>query len=361
MFSLAARLGLTEAQWESCKIYIIDSHRPVHFNNIYFDQTPVIDEYGNTSFDTEIQNAKVIIIDDSDEIAEDIPSLAESCLYDTELPVIDSDGEEEPSSAHRRRIGEADDPTAFDDEEMMAAEKEERKHKRIATFKIENYCSKAHRSGSSALLMYSLATDLRKDTNESLWWGIIGLTDQFLNSYIGQEQYESALRAVVLEVSRLNPEDSTSVGRITFVNDFKFELLRYWTLYDSMYHSEYIATNLHLSNDRKNDTNELRTLLAKMGIPRTEAEQKYFSMKSSIQEELVAKLSAYAEEFKIPDFQFPTFQKIRHLAPFISAADCIHLATALLNQPPANAGKWEEEFYKAYDAILVIPFGSLIT
>lgn len=349
-------MGFTDAQWQACKIYIIDSHRPVHFNNIYFDQTPEIDEYGNTTFDTGIKNAKVIVVD-NDELGDDLPTFDECCLFDDELPDLDSDDDEEDfSGAHRRRVGGADESTGIEDEDIIAAEKDQRMRKRIATYKIEQYCSKAHRSGSSALLMYSLATDLRKDTNESLWWGIIGMTEQYLNSYIGQEQYESTLRALVLEASRLNPEDSkqaANVGRITFVTDFKFNLLRYWTLYDSMYHSEYLATGLQLWHDRKNDSNQLRTLLAKMGIPRTEAEQKYFSMKSSIQEELSSKLAPWVVEFKIPDCQFGTFHKIRHLAHHISAADCVHLATALLNYPSSSTGKWEEEFYKAYDAILV--------
>ena len=349
---LSECLVLSDTQWENCKLYIVDSHRPVHFNNIHFDQLPITDEYGNITFETGFKNAKVVVIEDSDETS-DVPTFHESSLFQDDID--DGEDDDNGNKAHRRKVGDGDESSGEADEEEIAAEKREKIRKRVATFKIEQYLSRSYRSGSSALLMYSLAADLRKDTNESLWWGIIGLTDQYLNSYIGQEQYMSQMRAVVEDVSRLNPVDSkqsANIGRIHVVDDFKFYLLRYWTLYDSMYHSEYVACHLQLYNERKNDSNELRTVLAKMGIPRTEAEQKFFSMKSIFQEELRSRLQLWAEEFKIQEFEFPTFHKIRHVAHHISAADCVHIATALLNQPPPS-GKWEEGFYKAYDAILV--------
>jgi cell division control protein 45 len=313
-----------------------------------------MDEFGNHEFQDRLEDAKVVIIDDENEMSELIPTFNEAVLYEEDFDDYDED---DSGPAHRRRVGDADDSASVSDEDTRAVENDKRKKKREANLRIEQYSSKARRAGSSSWLMFSLAVQLGKDTNEILWWGILGVTEQYLHAYIGDTEYESAFRTILEEVTRLNPEDSRqggNVGRITFVQDFKFMLLRYWTLYESMYYSDYIATNLQLWKDRKNDSNQLRTLLSKMGIPLVEAEQKFICMKSNIQDDLSSKLEYWSKDFKISCCEFPTFHKSRHLAHHISAADCVHVTSALLNRTYDGSNKWADGFYKAYDALQVL-------
>jgi cell division control protein 45 len=355
VLNVAARLGWSDEQWAFCQLFIFDSHRPIHYNNIHFDRMPMEDKYGNKILDDNLINAKAVIVDTMETMYGELPTLDESLRYDEDFSDYDDDGS---MPAHRRRVGDIDDSTSVHDEDVIQAEKKARAEKREANLRIEKYSSRSYHAGPSAFLMFTLAVELRKDTNEALWWGIIGLTDQFVNSSIGRKEYESILRVLIPEVSRLNPDEArqaANIGRIIHLEDHKFMLFRYWTLYDSMYHCEYIATNLQLWKDRKNDSNQLRTLLAKMGIARTEAEQKYLSMKSSIQEDLKSRMEKWIVSFKIEDYQFPTFHKVRHIAPYISAADCVNITTAMLNHPSTPTEKWEDWFYKAYDAIQV-PF-----
>ncbi len=335
-------------------MFVFDSHRPIHFNNVYFDRQPTVDRYGNSIFEEDLKGAQVVVIDDNEEKNEDVPAFEVASLYENDFDDYDDDGS---MPAHRRRVGDTDDSTSVHDDDVIQEEREQLAKKREANLRVEQYSSKSYRSKPSAMLMFTLATKLRKDTNETLWWSIVGLTDQFVNSLIGQMEYESWLRVLADEVSRLNPDEggqTANIGRIQLVSDLKFMLFRYWTLYESMYHCDYIAVHLQLWKDRKNDSNQLRTLLAKMGVARTEAEQKYLSMKASIQGDLKTRLDKERVTFRIEDYQFQTYHKIRHLAHYISAADCVNITTAMLNHPSSPTAKWEDWFYKAYDAIQVL-------
>lgn len=54
---------------------------------------------------------------------------------------------------------------------------------------------------------------------------------------------------------------------------FRFMLMRHWTLYDSMYYSNYLAPRLGIWNE--SGRKELHRFIALMGIPLDEAQQKY--------------------------------------------------------------------------------------
>eukprot|EP01084_Bolivina_argentea_P192790 330891_1 len=79
-----------------------------------------------------------------------------------------------------------------------------------------------------------------------------------------------------------NVENSTVVSHrqsdhIQFSTEFRFTLMRFWTLYDSMYYSRYVATKLGVWKERGKDN--LKYILAKMALPLNEAQQPYNNMK----------------------------------------------------------------------------------
>lgn len=129
-------------------------------------------------------------------------------------------------------------------------------------------------------LLYTLAMRLSRTNNDILWDCIIGLTEQYLNDKIDLERYQSLISPYNNEVSRFNATDSISSyddsflssssndcssfeGKIKYEEEYKFMLLRHWTLYNSMFHSSYIATKLSVW--REKGKRRLETLLAKMG------------------------------------------------------------------------------------------------
>lgn len=125
------------------------------------------------------------------------------------------------------------------------------------------------------------------------------------------EQIRQALRD---EVRRLNPSDPNDASRenargetsgvipttgrsptdnsIRLSPEPRFLLIRHWSLYDSMLHSPYLASRLHIWSDvgRK----RLHKLLAKMGVSLSQCKQNYTHMDMDLKRGLRQRLLTYA-------------------------------------------------------------------
>lgn len=145
---------------------------------------------------------------------------------------------------------------------------------------------------------------------------------------------------------RMFPELGGS--HIVSAAEFRFFLLDHWNLYHSMYYSQYVATKLELwkehqqrsletrNSERLGTTNKLLTLLAKMGIPLEQAEQKYLHMKHNLKIRLQEKLRESDElrlEFNLDNIVCQTFRKERKNCPPIAANQCVEICNAMLCLP----------------------------
>lgn len=137
-------------------------------------------------------------------------------------------------------------------------------------------------------------------------------------------------------------------SHIVSAAEFRFFLLDHWNLYHSMYYSQYVATKLELwkehqqrslesrNAERLGTTNKLLTLLAKMGIPLEQAEQKYVHMKHNMKIRLQEKLRESDElriEFNLDNIVCQTFRKERKNCPPIAANQCVEICNAMLCMP----------------------------
>lgn len=177
-------------------------------------------------------------------------------------------------------------------------------------------------------LAYSLASELGREDNDLLWLTIVGVTSLELSgqtstglgmkhvttSTIPDEYHKSwkanrSSRTYALlrdEVRRLNPptlespyisstysaSSSPSDSSIRLSPDPRFLLLRHWSLYDSMVHSPYLASRLHIWNDA--GIKRLHKLLAKMGVSLTQCRQTYTHMDMDLKRSLREQLLKYA-------------------------------------------------------------------
>ena len=180
-------------------------------------------------------------------------------------------------------------------------------------------------------LVYSLASDLGREDNNALWNAIVGVsslelygrsTESTNGPAPGPGGYSSwggtrgeRIRQVLRdEVRRLNPPDpkelrsdptrgessgvipttasSPTDTSIRLSPEPRFLLIRHWSLYDSMLHSPYLATRLHVWNDvgRK----RLHKLLAKMGMSLQQCKQSYTHMDMDLKRGLRQRLLKYA-------------------------------------------------------------------
>ena len=205
--------------------------------------------------------------------------------------------------------------------------------RRKYTATLEKYYSGgATYSEPISSILYSLAEDLGREDNDLLWHAIVGVSSLELygrsmtgvgmstsldaggSAGWGGERGERIRQVLRDEVRRLNPPDSTETSRengrgessgvipttarsptdnsIRLSPEPRFLLIRHWSLYDSMLHSPYLASRLHIWSDvgRK----RLHKLLAKMGVSLSQCKQSYTHMDMDLKRGLRERLLTYA-------------------------------------------------------------------
>ena len=97
--------------------------------------------------------------------------------------------------------------------------------------------------------MHALLCQLDRISNDSLWFCLIGVTDQFLQSHISQTSYAACYNELLEKVNGLNVQDGEDVksGSIQQSCEPRFLLYRFWSLYESMVNSDYVVSALKLS------------------------------------------------------------------------------------------------------------------
>ena len=139
----------------------------------------------------------------------------------------------------------------------------------------KHYMSGTWHGQSCSGTMYILATVLERTDNDLLWYvltklrskcyfisrtyrlAILGLTFQYITSRISRTDYDKFHSIYHDEVARLNtPPPAASANDFDFKpqnpddrslyasEELRFMMFRHWNLYDSMYHSSYVAGKL---------------------------------------------------------------------------------------------------------------------
>lgn len=185
-------------------------------------------------------------------------------------------------------------------------------------------------------LAYSLVADLGREDNDLLWLAIIGVTSLELSGHTSNGLGTSTTTTTATsnehhrswrstrssqtyallrdEVRRLNPPpadqsptispgsggtSSPSDTSIRLSPDPRFLLLRHWSLYDSMLHSPYLASRLHVWNE--SGVKRLHKLLAKMGVSLSQCKQTYTHMDMDLKKTLRERLLKYAGVYGLGD------------------------------------------------------------
>ncbi|KAI9106301.1 CDC45 family [Phlyctochytrium arcticum] len=349
-------------------VYICDSHRPLSLQSLFV-------------------NDQVMFLDDGD-----IEELSDLQKAVEELEMADSSSEEEDSeSEDDQEGGDAEDDDKEGDGESSEGEdgdeteKRGKKGKRKQQVKeivgtppikrarasdrrkrrkqqqrmvAEYYAEGAYFGLSVAGLLYTMATQLGRASNDFLWLSIIGLSDQYLHERIDHRHY---LRQVIIykdEVARFNLNSNNGTKESDDVDslfgdsipksqsihsivrnaddcgircddEFRLMLLRHWNLYESMYHSGYVATKLGIWKEKGRQ--RLTNLLVKMGLPHKESQQRFTEMNITFKRSLRDKLSSVAPRYNMSEIIFPSFSKTYGYKGTVSAPDVVYSITALLD------------------------------
>lgn len=203
-----------------------------------------------------------------------------------------------------------------------------RKHEAVLR---EYYSSGTSYAEPISSLVYSLASELGREDNDLLWLAIVGACSLELSGRTmsgvgisnasesgglagwGGERGEHIRQILRDEVHRLNPPDPYERDRdirgeingvipttarsptdkaIRLSPEPRFILIRHWSLYESMLHSPYLASRLHVWTE--NGRKRLHKLLAKMGISLSQCHQNYTHMDMELKRVLRQRLLKYA-------------------------------------------------------------------
>ena len=289
---------------EGARAYVFDSHRPLDLEN------------ANPG------NQDVLVMRDDKEGEETFPE-PDSDGSDSDDDDDDDDEEAGGMSPRTRRLQRA-----------------ERQRERAAYYARGSFYGR-----STGMIMYDIAYKMNKDRLENylpLWLGVVSMTDQYLHQRSSHETYTSCVMELASRVSAManadasktrSLEDGTIVQafadrRLQYNEEFRFMLLRHWTLYESMLHSNYVATALQTWTERGRAN--LNSLFAHVGIPLNVAKQRYSHMSPAQRQQFEERLAEHGASHGLENSKFWSFQYSHGYALRVCAADVVYGATALL-------------------------------
>ena len=253
------------------------------------------------------------------------------------------------------------------------------------------YTSGTSYSEPISSIVYSLASELGREDNDLLWLAIVGVSSLELSGRTmsgvgisnaleyggsagwGGERGEHIRQILRDEVHRLNPPDPYERDRdlrseingvipttarsptdksIRLSPEPRFILIRHWSLYDSMLHSPYLASRLHVWTE--NGKKRLHKLLAKMGISLSQCHQTYTHMDMELKRVLRQRLLKYAPMYGLDGLVPPdapghassregwSFVRCWGWKACLSATDVGVIVGAILEVGPEDApGSWD--------------------
>ncbi|KAF9105529.1 hypothetical protein BGX27_009575 [Mortierella sp. AM989] len=343
---------------EEVTVYVLDSRRPINLRNAFWNNEVIV--FHETDLDKELMAEKEAIIYTEEHEYE--PRNGNGWESDDEdidaSNDDDSDGDDDYSHddnnrRQRRRTGVNTE---------VIPENINRKWKESRAVVID-YMSKGSVYGTSiSNQTYMMATQLDRTSTDILWLAIVGLTSQYINDYIGHKDYLDIVQIYKDESERLVQNvrqlrtnasvmsDELNVGSASVASDdgfikcteeYRFMMVRHWSLYESMYHSNYVASRLGIW--REPGRKRLQALLAKMGRPQLtyaysfsleECNQVFAHMSIDLKRILKDRLESVAPEYGLNEILYTSFTRSYGYRGVMSASDVVYSVTSLLESSP---------------------------
>ncbi|XP_057979767.1 uncharacterized protein LOC131165751 [Malania oleifera] len=334
----------------AARVFVVDSHRPIHLHNLSDENDRVIvlytrdDEYqADLAYDFDVSalaNASDLNSDDEFDGNSDSENDNGS----------ESEEERDGSGSRKRRKvleGSEEDP-------VLLFQKLKKEYYHMGTF----------HGKPSGCLMFDLSHSLRKNTNELLWLACVSLTDQFVHERLTNERYQAGVMELEQHINSsgnldaitsVTLKDGTKIrapdsSRIAYEEGPRLMLLQEWSLFDSMLCSSYTATKLKTWSD--NGMKRLKLLLARMGFALTDCQQKFQYMNIEVKRKMKEEFERFLPEYGLTDFYFRSFLRMHGYSSRVSAADVVYGVTALLESFVKSDGTCaSKQFGVAYDAL----------
>lgn len=335
------------------KVFVVDSHRPIHLHNLSDLNDSVIvlytredEQQADLAYDFDVSalsNASDLNSDD------DIDEDGDSDDEDSESESEDENNSQGGRSRKRRRVS---DDAVSDPVKLFRKLKKDYYH--LGTF----------HGKPSGCLMFDLSHSLRKNTNELLWLACVSLTDQFVHERLTNERYQAGVMELeqhindsgnLEAITSVTLKDGTKIrapdsARIAYEDEPRLMLLREWNLFDSMLCSSYIAPKLKTWSD--NGLKKLQLLLARMGFALVDCQQKFQYMNLEVKKKMKDEFERFLPEYGLNEIYYRSFLRLHGYSSKVSAADVVYGVTSLLESFVQSDGSCaSNQFGIAYDAL----------
>ena len=297
------------------------------------------------------KNKKKIIKKRTDIDDEDFNNLKnESNSSNQEVDPIDEIAEEVSYHNEKQKQHLNEENELIEEKEENEINEEEKKVKekikkiQEINSKVNEYYGGNYYGLPSTYIFYSIAHQLHKENINYLWYLIISVTDEFLRYHISDKKYDSIYAICQSEVLRIEKKKSrdddtlkiykstAKEGKSILIgSDYKLILYRHWNLYDSFIYSSYPLGIL--STWKEPGKGEVQKIFAYMGIPLTEAKQKYRYMKNEYLETFKDKIIDVSKKFFLNEIIFHSFIYQFDNNTEMSASDCVYLLSCLIEFP----------------------------
>ncbi|KAG0205351.1 hypothetical protein BGX33_007985 [Mortierella sp. NVP41] len=326
LFNLEDYIELTD----DVTIYVLDSHRPVNLRNAFWNNEIIV--FHESDLDKDLAQEKEAII-----FTEEDESDMEDDLEEDQDDDDRNDRDDDDHRRIRRRTGNGSE---------VAPRQVNRQWKESRAI-IVDYMSRGSTIGTSiSNQTYMMATQLDRTTLDILWLAIVGLSSQYLSEQISHRDYLAIAQVYKDESERLartglliedlgsgTRNNNVDDGSIRCTEEYRFMMVRHWSLYESMYNSNYVASRLGIW--REPGRQRLLALLAKMGFSLEECNQVFAHMSIDLKKILKERVELVAPEYGLHEVLYTSFTRSYGYRGLMSASDVVCSVTSLLEASPA--------------------------
>ncbi|KAJ3119314.1 hypothetical protein HK098_005597 [Nowakowskiella sp. JEL0407] len=261
----------------------------------------------------------------------------------------------------RRKAKKKDDKIESVTSKISLRKQKRRRLRECQRIVTEYYTEGTYTGMAASILLYNMATQLNRATSDLLWYSIVSLSDQYLSNKMDRNDYDEKYEFFKQQVGKFSTkvsaggignggdgDDNDSIFgdaieganplvvvkgaddfNIRCADEFRLILLRHWTLWDSMYHSEYVATKLGIWKEKGRQ--RLTNLFVKMGFPHKECQEVYSGMHITFKKLIHEKLTAIAPKYNLDEIIYSSFYRHYGFKCTISASDAVYSLSALLD------------------------------
>ena len=264
-----------------------------------------------------------------------------------EKDVLDEIADEVSAKPEKESLNEDDNNENIEENDENSQEKklnEKLKEVEDINIKINEYYGGNYYGLPSTYIFYSIAHQLHKENSYYLWYLIISMTDEYLRYHISDKKYDKLYAICQNEVLRIEKKKSkdddtlkiykstAKEGKTILIgSDYKLILYRHWNLYESFIYSTYPLGVL--STWKEPGKGEVQKIFAYMGIPLSEARQKYRYMKNEYLDTFRDKIIDVSKKFFLNEIIFHSFIYQFDNNTEMSASDCVYLLSCLIECP----------------------------